>query len=169
MTESDANGAPTHNPPAAAAVPKDTAVQPTGTFHVEAWEGPLPPPAVLEQYDALLPGAAARMLDMAESSYHHQLQHAKTTQEQEGFALETTRKVAMGDVIQGYLGVIFAFIIAMTGLAGGVYLSAAGRWEPGLAISLSSLAGLVGVFVYGTRARSAERRRNAANRPPEEE
>ena len=166
MTESDANYELEGNPPVP--LPEDAAVQPAGMFRVETWEGPLPPPIVVEQYDALVPGAAGRILDMAESRHRHQLQYEKTAQEQEGFALETTRKVATGDVIQGYLGVIFAFIIAMTGLTGGIYLSATGRWEPGLAVSLSSLAGLVGAFVYGTQARRGERRRNSAYLTEEE-
>ena len=167
MNEHDADNQPAENQPEHRMA--DASGQSSGVIVQASWRGPLPPPDILRRYDEVLPGTAGRILDMAESRHRYQLQYAKTAQEQEGFALETTRKVAAGDVMQGYLGVIFAFIIAMTGLAGGIYLSATGRWEPGLAIRLSSLAGLVGVFVYGTQARRAERRRNAVRRVPEEE
>src|SRR5688500_16942969 len=34
-------------------------------------EGPLPPPAILRDYDSIIPGAAERILQMAECEYKH--------------------------------------------------------------------------------------------------
>ncbi len=34
----------------------------------EGWEGPMPPPAVLRGYEQVVPGAAARILEMAEKA-----------------------------------------------------------------------------------------------------
>ena len=144
--------------------PADASGQPSALLLHTSWDGPLPPPGALQQYDAVVPGAANRILAMAESWQRHQEQYENTEQEQEGFALSTTRMVVTGNSKRSYLGVICAFIIAMTGLVGGIILSATGNWTPGLTISLSSLAILTGVFVYGTQSRNAERRRKAANR-----
>jgi len=38
----------------------------------QSFSGPLPTPAILEQYDHLLPGAAERILSMAENDASHQ-------------------------------------------------------------------------------------------------
>ena len=35
------------------------------------FQGPLPPPAILEHYDRIVPGAAARILVMAENQSKH--------------------------------------------------------------------------------------------------
>lgn len=142
----------------------DSSGQPSGILLQASWDGPLPPPEILQHYDTIVPGAANRILEMAENWQRHQEQYEKTEQEQEGYALATTRKVVMGNSKRSYLGVICAFVIAITGLVGGIILSATGSWTSGLTISLSSLAILTGVFVYGTAARKAERRRSSASR-----
>jgi len=40
----------------------------------ESFSGPLPPPVVLKQYDEIVPGAAERILSMAESQSQHRQQ-----------------------------------------------------------------------------------------------
>lgn len=78
-------------------------------------------------------------------------------------------KVVSNDASQSRRGQWFAFVIALLGIVIGALLIAIDKAGFGLAVIFTPLAGLVGVFVYGTQARSAERRRNAANPPPEEE
>lgn len=165
MNEQDSGGQIAETQPESS--PSEASGQPSALLLQASWDGPLPPPSALQQYDAVVPGLADRIMVMAENWQRHQEQYEKTEQEHEGFALATTRMVVMGNSKRSYLGVLCAFIIAMTGLVGGIILSAIGNWTPGLTISLSSLAVLTGVFVYGTQSRNAERRRNAANRPEE--
>ena len=81
----------------------------------------------------------------------------------EAGALEIARTTIISDSRRSYLGIILGFIIAMTGLLGGVFLIAIGRGGFGLTLGLASLIGLVAVFVYGAQSRRAERRHNAAN------
>lgn len=81
----------------------------------------------------------------------------------EAGALEIARTTVISDSRRSYLGIILGFIIAMTGLLGGIFLIAIGRGGFGLTLGLASLVGLVAVFVYGAQSRRAERRRNAAN------
>ena len=38
---------------------------------VETFQGPIPPPSVLEAYEKILPGAAERILKMAENQSTH--------------------------------------------------------------------------------------------------
>lgn len=60
-------------------------------------------------------------------------------------------------------GQIFAFIIALAAILGGVYLISIGKDASGLTAIIAALAGLVGAFVYGkyTQAREREQKRRA--------
>ena len=46
-----------------------------------SWSGPLPPPKVLEAYDRLVPGAAERIMKMAEQQSEHRRGLEKTVVE----------------------------------------------------------------------------------------
>jgi uncharacterized membrane protein len=46
---------------------------------MEAWHGPLPPPESLKQYDVIVPGAAERILLMAEKEMEHRHQRENRT------------------------------------------------------------------------------------------
>ena len=43
-----------------------------------AWSGPLPPPEALQQFDRVIPGGAARILQMAESEQTHRISFEQT-------------------------------------------------------------------------------------------
>lgn len=153
MSQSTPNPAPEPAPET-----HDSELRPTPVASVAAtsWSGPLPAPADLRQYDATLPGAANRIMQLAEQQQSHR--HSI-----EAGALEIARTTIISDSRRSYLGIILGFIIAMTGLLGGVFLIAIGRGGFGLTLGLASLIGLVAVFVYGAQSRRAERRHNAAN------
>lgn len=113
-------------------------------FRGEFSAGPLPPPAVLKQYDDIVPGAADRILTMAESQSRHRRD------------LET--KVINADTRNARLGLIFGFLIGMTGVVGGIVVILGGQGQIlGGFISVGALAALVGVFVYGSTQRRKER------------
>ena len=107
-----------------------------------SFSGPLPPPEALARYDAVVAGSAERIIRMAENQNAHRL------------ALEKT--VVTANVAAQKNGVMFGFIIAMTAILGGIYLVATGKPATGLAAILSSLAALVGVFVYGKMAQKKD-------------
>ena len=121
---------------------------------VASWDAPLPPPVAFQMYENTLPGAAERLLAISEreQSHRHNLENA---------ALATTDRTVTGDSRRSYLGIILAFVLAMTGLLGGIFLIAIGHGGFGLTLCLAPLAGLAAVFVYGTRSRRSERERNA--------
>lgn len=44
----------------------------------QTWSGPLPPPAALEHFDRIVPGAAERILAMVEKEQAHRIDHEKS-------------------------------------------------------------------------------------------
>ena len=57
--------------------PKDKQTQVTVSA-TEVWAGPIPPPEALQKYEDLVPGAANRILKMAEGQTAHRIQIEKT-------------------------------------------------------------------------------------------
>ena len=107
------------------------------------FSGPLPPPEILEKYDRVVPGAAERILRLAEE----QSEHRK--------GLE--RKVIESDIERSRWGQILGFVIAIVGLGVSAYISVYGNPWAGGVIGVGTLASLVGVFMYGSTTRSRER------------
>ncbi len=114
-------------------------VQVAAAFHC----GPIPDPATLHGYEQICPGAAERIIAMAEQQATHRQ------------ALEAV--VVKSRARDSLLGVIFGFLIAVGTIAGGVYVIMHGHDLAGGVVSLSGLAGLVSVFVYGTSQNRKER------------
>lgn len=103
------------------------------------YSGPLPPPSFLKQYDEVVPGAAERIIKMAEEQAAHRRQ------------LE--RQVISTDNIKSVLGTAFAFIVALVGLGLSFWAAIDGNPEFGTILGVGTLASLVGTFVYGTNIR----------------
>ena len=108
-----------------------------------SWEGPLPPPDALRQYNEIVPGAALRILEMAEKQSQHRIEMEKT--------------VIEGDSKRSYMGLVAAFILSAMVIIGGIYLILNDHdWAGGALIGLD-LIGLASVFIYGTNSRRVER------------
>ncbi len=101
---------------------------------MRSFSGPLPPPEALERYNQILPGAAERIIAMAESQHSHRL--------------ELEKHVITSNVSAQKLGTVLGFIVAMTVVIGGMFLVHEGKSGEGLAAILTALASLVGVFLY---------------------
>ncbi|MBW2307047.1 MAG: DUF2335 domain-containing protein [Deltaproteobacteria bacterium] len=104
---------------------------------------PLPPPETLKDYDMVLPGAAERILSMAE-------QQARHRQNLEEIAVKSGSRDSL-------LGIICGLIIGLVSITGSVICILSGQPLGGGALGVTGLGGLVGVFVYGTRERRKER------------
>jgi uncharacterized membrane protein len=114
----------------------------------QSFSGPLPPPAALERYNDIVPGAANRIIVMAEGQHAHRQ------------ALEL--RVVSANIAAQKLGVVLGFIVAMTAILGGIYLVATGKQASGLAAIIAALAALVGTFVYGRQSQ----RKDLDNKKP---
>jgi len=109
-----------------------------------SFSGPLPPPEALAHYEQILPGAADRIIKMAEDQNAHR-RHLETT------VIESNAAVQKWGLVGG-------FVIAMTAIGGGIYLIAHGMSGSGLAAILTPLVALVGVFIYGKSEQKKELR-----------
>lgn len=112
-----------------------------------AWQGPVPPPDVLRQYDEAAPGAANRILKMAEN--------------QSGHRIRLEGVVVNGDSRRAYLGLSAGFLVALTVIGCGTFLIYTGHDWAGASLVGLDLASFVGVFVYGTKVRRDERRQKS--------
>jgi uncharacterized membrane protein len=100
--------------------------------------GPVPSPEILEHYEQILPGAADRIIKMAETQMHHR------------HLLESN--ILKGNNRDSLLGIIFAFIISITITLGGTFVIYHGHGVAGTLLSGTGVAGLVSAFIYGTRS-----------------
>jgi uncharacterized membrane protein len=109
----------------------------------QSFSGPLPHPSILAEYDGIVPGAAERILTMAES----QSQHRQNLE----------RAVIESDIKNSRLGLHYGLLIGLTAVIGGTICIVSGYQIGGSIIGGTGLTGLVGVFVYGSRQRQRER------------
>ncbi len=108
-----------------------------------SFSGPMPPPHILEQYDKIVPGAAERIISLAEKQSDHRR------------GLEN--RVINSDIQNSRLGLIFAFVIGVIGVGGGIFAAILGNQGIGTLISVLSLGSLVTTFIYGSKSRKDER------------
>jgi uncharacterized membrane protein len=90
-----------------------------------------------------MPGAAERILMMAETQMHHRHQ--------------MENKVTSSDINRSYAGLLSGAVISLTCVIGGVTAIFLGHDTAGATVATASVAALAGVFVYGTGMRRAER------------
>ena len=117
----------------------------------QQFQGPLPPPGLLQEYERIHPGTAERILQQFErETQHRHLLEQKIVEAQieaQGAEIPALR-----------LGQIFAFVIAVVGLLCAAYCvvhakTSGGAWA-GASIGGVSLATLVGIFIYGRKSRA---------------
>jgi|SRR3989344_2846902 len=116
--------------------------------HSESFSGPLPPPEVLRRFDEVVPGAAERIIRMAEGQFAHRV--------------DLEKRVIKSDIARSRWGQIFAFVIALVGLAVAAIVSIYGSQWAGSIIGGGTLVSLAGVFLYGSKGRSKERENKAS-------
>ena len=130
--------------------PPEEAYRQEMLIEASAWAGPLPKPDILRRYDEILPGAAERILKMAEDQQKHH-------HDQERRQLEMYLMAVQSDSKRSNRGLWAGFAITLVGLGGGIILVYAGHdWAGGVIAGLN-LASVAGVFVYGSHSRRAER------------
>jgi uncharacterized membrane protein len=103
---------------------------------VEAsFTGPIPHPDILRGYEDVCPGAADRLISMAEKYGEHR-------REMERRSLSLAEAELKSDRNQGYSGLAAATLVSIASIVGGVYVAIKGN--PGWGAALSS-GGLLGV------------------------
>jgi len=117
------------------------------SFQVSGFSGPLPPPEALEHYNRILPGAADRLLTMAEGQTRHR-------QGLENRALHAK-------VWSERIGQVMAFILSMVALLGSLWLMSNGMWQAGFGVLLTTVIALVVAFIKGRQQQRTELERKA--------
>lgn len=114
---------------------------------MEAFSGPLPPPATLAQYNDVVPNGAERIMAMAERQQEHRHQ--------------IENRAIRGNIFDQRLGLILGFIVMMSVASAGMWCVYLGKDTAGLAALLGSVAGPVAAFIYGRKKQSDERKEKA--------
>lgn len=122
-----------------------------GSLHI----GPLPSPTALREYQEISPAIVEAIVDAFE-------QQGRSRRSNESW-------IYKGGTIRSILGVIFAFLIAIAALGGGVYLVLQGHSIAGTIFGGFGLLGLVEAFLYGTSERRARSRKTAEEAEDEED
>ena len=117
----------------------------------EVFVGPFPHPEILAQYEDVMEGSAERIMSLTERQFAHR-------QSRELSADATIRKVVESESLKGYLGLAIGAVVAIFLIACGTFLVFNGHDWAGTTMVVSTIASIVGVFVYGTRTRRSERR-----------
>jgi uncharacterized membrane protein len=107
------------------------------------YSGPIPPPAVLKELEQITPGAAERIIKMAEKQQEHRHKIE-----------EVAVRSGSRDSISG---IVAAAVMSLGFLALAGYAISLGHTLAGVAIGTIDIAALASVFIYGTRSRRQER------------
>ncbi len=108
-----------------------------------SYEGPLPPPSLLTQYNQAVPDAAERILAMAEKQAAHR-------QDLESRALT-------GEQRRTTWGLVSAVFVTILSLGAATYAIVTGHDAAGASLFGGSLVSIVIAFVRGTKSRRDER------------
>ena len=98
------------------------------TVTSQSWSGPLPPPAVLQGFNDVVPGSAETIIRMAQQQQAHRI------------SLESK---AAND---SRLGLALGGVIALVAVGGAIYLAPVAPWVAGCLLGLPVL-GLVKVLI----------------------
>ncbi len=101
--------------------------------------GLIPSPEILERYNAIVPGAATRILNMAEEQSRHRL------------ALEEA--LAEADAKRMHQLMESGSVIAMLCIGTGSLLVFFGRGAPGLIIAMAGILLFIGIFLHALNSR----------------
>ncbi|MEO5366478.1 MAG: DUF2335 domain-containing protein [Magnetococcus sp. WYHC-3] len=101
------------------------------------FSGPLPPPAILKQYDELFPGAADQIFQMALDDAEH---------------VHKMEEIQVNSIVHGHkAGQGIAFILSVMALGVVAYLGYLGLESAAATVGGATLVGLAGVFVLGRK------------------
>jgi uncharacterized membrane protein len=119
-----------------------------------SFSGPIPPPEMLKGHNEVLPGAADRILKMAENQNKHRI------------AMEAS--VAASDMKRAGHGLLAGLLVTSLLILCATWCILSGHDAAGGTLGTATIIGLAGVFVYGTITRKDERRKRAGGNKPEQ-
>lgn len=111
------------------------------------YQGPIPSPPTLAAFNKIIPNGADRIMRMAENDQAHKalIQHK---------IIDTRDTASKREHAEIIIGQIFAFILCITALCGGIYLLNEGKYLAGALLSGVPLAGVLTTLI--TRGKAAK-------------
>lgn len=111
--------------------------------HIEQlFQGPIPPPNIMEAYDRILPGSADRILKLTEQQFEHRI------------AIEN--KVIDSKIISERRGTLLGFSLAVFIILASVILILKDKDIAGLAGIIITVTSLLLAFMYGKKSNIKE-------------
>lgn len=114
------------------------------------WSGQMPPPDTLAKYEAITPGAADRILSMAEKEMEQRHRYENEMLRQDDDRLQKRCRL---DVLSMWLG--FICVLVLAALIGFAIYKGADSVAIGTAIG--AIAAVAGLFTYSKLTREKER------------
>ncbi len=119
----------------------------------EAYQGLIPPPVILQQFDELIPGTAARLIQWAEDEQHHRQSLEREAQDanicaqrrQLDIADRQARSVFWSDM----LGQAFGFVVCLACVTGAIALALQGHTATAIALAAIPTAATIQAFRTG--------------------
>lgn len=121
---------------------KQSQHRPTTVIAQQVYSSPLPPPEALAKYEQIQSGLVQKIIEMTEAQGNHR-------RELEKKHLEAEIKHQERRDGEAKRGQIFAFLIAIFAIGGGIYTALQGYQAVGGFISALGLSGLVTPFIIG--------------------
>lgn len=119
--------------------------------HSVSFEGPIPPPNLLREYNAIVPGAAERILAMAENEgRHRQSLESKAVEaniDAQKKQLQINELQVKSTFRSDTLGQSFGFLISAGCVGGSVFLAVSGHTEIAAALAIIPSAAIVKAFL----------------------
>lgn len=114
---------------------------------ISKYEGPLPPPSYLREYNEIFPGAAEIILGMAQKEQEHR--HIADIEE-----INRDRAEVEHEAKLNFLGVRSARLISVLFILASTFLIYTGNPITGSILGAGTLISLVSTFIYGTRKKN---------------
>lgn len=124
-------------------VSKDTGVE---VRRQSFYSAPLPPASEFEKYEKVLGGSADRIIKLAENQSRHRR------------FIENI--VVISDSLRSLGGLIFGAVIALAGIAGGIYLIMNDKPAEGLGAIIIPLGVVVVAFISNKKSKEGRNREN---------
>lgn len=117
------------------------------------FSGPIPPPSIIEGYENVLPGAADRLITMAERQSEHR-------QDMEKIMVTSESR-------DGLLGILFAFILGIGCIIAAIIIVVrvpqnAGAIS-GALIGVTGIGSIIATFIKSTRQNTSKKTENVEN------
>lgn len=129
------------------AIPKQAAPENKQTLVHQSYQGPIPPSLELQRYEEVLPGAAERIISMAEKE---QAQRHGREDKETAANINLAHK---GQWIHS-LGMVFAFVISIACIWASVQFAKTSPWLAGIVFT-SVISVLALAFIYDRKGRSS--------------